>query len=229
LILIIDKYFMLYRLIAKIFDTNWLAQWHLNHRAGDRGMFVCRGRVQLSLGADVLIRSPNRVCYIGIPLLGKSTPINDTTVIALDTKAIVSLDGATIGRGVKLSVGSGATLAIGNNSYINDGSRIAAQNSIAIGQNCAISFGVTIMDDDGHGFGLPPYSAPIAIEDNVWIGCNVTILKGVTIGKGSVVAAGAVVTKSCPPHSLLAGVPARVIKQGVDWSDASRIQQLTEK
>ena len=81
--------------------------------------------------------------------------------------------------------------------------------------------GVTIIDDDGHGFGEPPYSAPIVIEDDVWIGCNVTILKGVTIGKGSVVAVGAVVNKSCPSHSLLAGIPSRVVRESVYWTDKS--------
>ena len=52
----------------------------------------------------------------------------------------------------------------------------------------------------------------MVIEDGCWIGANVTILKGVTIGRGSVVAAGAVVTRSCPPYSIVGGVPARVIK-----------------
>ena len=52
----------------------------------------------------------------------------------------------------------------------------------------------------------------MVIEDGCWIGANVTILKGVTIGRGSVVAAGAVVTRSCPPYSIIGGVPARVIK-----------------
>ena len=55
-------------------------------------------------------------------------------------------------------------------------------------------------------------SAPIRIEDKVWIGMDVLILKGVTIGEGSVVAARSVVTKSIPPYSLVAGNPARVVK-----------------
>lgn len=59
---------------------------------------------------------------------------------------------------------------------------------------------------------LPENDAPVVIEDDVWIGANVTILKGVTIGHGSVVAAGAVVTKSCPPYSIIAGVPAKILK-----------------
>lgn len=57
-----------------------------------------------------------------------------------------------------------------------------------------------------------PYDAPVVIEDDVWTGANVTILKGVTIGRGSVVAAGAVVTKSFPPYSIIGGVPARLLK-----------------
>ena len=54
---------------------------------------------------------------------------------------------------------------------------------------------------------------PVTIEDDVWVGANAVILPGVTIGNHCVVAAGAVVTKDVPPHSLVAGVPAKVIKQ----------------
>lgn len=59
---------------------------------------------------------------------------------------------------------------------------------------------------------LPENDAPIVIEDGVWRGANVTILKGVTIGRGSIVAAGAVVTQSCAPYSIIGGVPAKLIK-----------------
>lgn len=52
----------------------------------------------------------------------------------------------------------------------------------------------------------------VIIEGDNWIGINVTILQGVTIGRGSVIAAGAVVTRSCPPYSIIGGVPARVLK-----------------
>ena len=59
---------------------------------------------------------------------------------------------------------------------------------------------------------LPDNDKEVIIEDDIWIGANVTILMGVTIGRGSVVAAGAVVHKSCPPYSIVGGIPAKLIK-----------------
>lgn len=59
---------------------------------------------------------------------------------------------------------------------------------------------------------LPENDKEVVIEDEVWVGANVTILMGVTIGRGSVVAAGAVVNKSCPPYSIVGGLPAKVLK-----------------
>ena len=59
---------------------------------------------------------------------------------------------------------------------------------------------------------------PIIIGNHVWIGMNVTILKGVRIGDGAIVAAGAVVTKDVPENTLVGGVPARVLKTDISWS-----------
>jgi acetyltransferase-like isoleucine patch superfamily enzyme len=56
------------------------------------------------------------------------------------------------------------------------------------------------------------FGHPIRIEDDCWIGGNVTILPGVTIGRGCTVGAGAVVTKSLPPYSVALGAPAKVVK-----------------
>ena len=57
----------------------------------------------------------------------------------------------------------------------------------------------------------------IVVGDNVWIGGRAIILKGVIIGDGAVVAAGAVVTRNVPPRTIVAGVPARVIRENVSW------------
>jgi tetrahydrodipicolinate N-succinyltransferase len=207
----------------RLLELNPLAEWTLARQCNSKGMFLCRGKTQLSLHPTAVIKLPNQKTYIGIPIQGNTTPKNTVTVISVESNGSLSLNGATIGRGAILAVGISASLDIANGSYITGGSRVLSQNSITIGKNCAISWGVTIMDDDGHGFGPPPYSAPIVIEDNVWIGCNVTILKGVTIGAGSVVAAGAVVTRSCAPQSLIGGVPARVIRENIQWTDQARI------
>ena len=59
---------------------------------------------------------------------------------------------------------------------------------------------------------LPENDETVKIEDDVWIGANVTILKGVTIGRGAVIAAGSVVTKSILPYSIAGGIPAKHIK-----------------
>ena len=112
-------------------------------------------------------------------------------------------------------------LAIGDNTYINPNSIIIAHNEITIGDNCAISWKCQIMDTDMHHLVIDgkayPNSLPIKIGDNVWVGSGCTILKGVTIGNGAVVAAGSVVTKNVASKTLVGGVPARVLKEYVEW------------
>jgi acetyltransferase-like isoleucine patch superfamily enzyme len=107
-------------------------------------------------------------------------------------------------------------------SYMNAGSQIRCMENIKIGNGCAIGRNVMIMDFDAHNITYSDgtknsITKPIVIEDNVWIGAGCTILKGVTIGKGAVIGAGSVVTKDVPSNAIVAGVPARVIKQNVKW------------
>ena len=107
---------------------------------------------------------------------------------------------------------------------IGDHTRIGLHNTIigpvTIGCHVNLAQGITVtalnhnfeasdkrIDEQGVS------TTPITIEDDIWIGANAVILPGVTIGNHSVVAAGAVVTKNVPPHSLVAGVPAKIIKQ----------------
>lgn len=59
---------------------------------------------------------------------------------------------------------------------------------------------------------LPENDQDVVIEGDNWIGINVTVLSGVTVGRGSVIASGAVLNKSCPPYSIVGGVPAKVLK-----------------
>ena len=114
----------------------------------------------------------------------------------------------------KIFVSRGATLRIGNNSRIN-GAHISVSTGVEIGDNVRIGPNVVIMDDDFHDAAShfsPGKTAAIRIGDNVWIAMGAMVLKGVTIGEGAAVAAGAVVTKDVAPYTLVAGVPAKLIK-----------------
>jgi acetyltransferase-like isoleucine patch superfamily enzyme len=63
----------------------------------------------------------------------------------------------------------------------------------------------------------------VVVEDDVWIGAGAIITDGVRIGQGAVVAAGAVVSKNVPPHTLVGGIPARVLKE-IDGSDQATLR-----
>ena len=106
---------------------------------------------------------------------------------------------------------------------IGDHTRIGLHNTIIgpveIGSHVNLAQGITVtalnhnFDDTQKRIDEQGVSTnPVTIEDDVWVGANAVILPGVTIGNHCVVAAGAVVTKDVPPHSLVAGVPAKVIK-----------------
>ena len=118
----------------------------------------------------------------------------------------------------EFEVGTGAVLDIGSQTFINYGCSIAAKKLIRIGPRCNIGSHVIIMDNDFHSvdpehrLDVPP-SAPIILEENVWIGVRAIVLPGVTIGAGSVVAAGSVVTRDVPPRTLVGGLPAKVIRE----------------
>ncbi|WP_410772132.1 sugar O-acetyltransferase [Fontibacillus sp. BL9] len=110
----------------------------------------------------------------------------------------------------------GKNITIGKNVFFNTGCSFQDRGGITIGDGTAIGMNVTIATLN-HGLSLETrnttYSSPVIIGENVWIGSNATILPGVTIGSNSVVAAGAVVTKDVPENTVVAGVPAKVIKK----------------
>jgi acetyltransferase-like isoleucine patch superfamily enzyme len=122
-----------------------------------------------------------------------------------------------------------AVVVIGKRVFFNG--RIVAAQQVEIGDDVMVSWGVTLVDHNSHSLAFSQRSqdvlnvwagtkdwdnvkiSPIKIESKVWIGFDAIILKGVTIGEGSVVGAGAVIAKDVPPWTVVAGNPARVIKE----------------
>lgn len=136
-------------------------------------------------------------------------------------------------RGILEIQRKGGEIYISDRCYIGEYTRIWAAQSITIGNDVLIAHNVNIFDNDTHPIDFMERrvdaeniifngkrenfstlkSAPVVIGDDAWIGCNSIILKGVSIGKGAIVAAGSVVTKDVEPFTLVAGNPAKVVKQ----------------
>lgn len=127
----------------------------------------------------------------------------------------------SIGPGVNIIAKDKARLSIGENTYFTSDSHIEAVDSIVIGSDCAISWGVTIIDNNHHKvitkIQKEEIDTNLVIGNHVWIGCNVTILKGTEIGNNCIVAAGSVVKGVFSDNMLIAGNPAKVVKEEVNW------------
>lgn len=111
-------------------------------------------------------------------------------------------------------------LRIGPSCYFGPDVLLDLSDVISLGSHVSLSPRVTILTHADPGTGgyleqhfYPSMTAPVHIEDDVWVGAGAVLLPGVRIGTGSVVAAGAVVTRDVAPQTVVAGVPARVVKQ----------------
>jgi acetyltransferase-like isoleucine patch superfamily enzyme len=149
--------------------------------------------------------------------VGKLVSVNNKPIIIND--GIIELqDEVRVWSSIvrtKLYTGKNGKLIVGKNSRLN-GVHIDARILVQIGENVRIAPYTIILDSDFHDTKdhfADGESKPVIIEDNVWLATRCTILKGVRIGKGSVVASGAVVTKDVPPACIVAGIPARIVKQ----------------
>ncbi len=110
----------------------------------------------------------------------------------------------------------GSRLCIGQ-GFAMTGGVLCAERSIHIGDGVTVGANCTIVDTDFHTAGRAAHlsqgaSAPVVIEDGVFIGMHALVLKGVHIGADSVIGAGSVVTKDVPPGVIVAGNPARVVR-----------------
>jgi acetyltransferase-like isoleucine patch superfamily enzyme len=125
---------------------------------------------------------------------------------------------------------AGAAITIGERTFIGS-STLASACQIDIGDDVLVSWGVTIVDHDSHAIEFAGRARdvemwyrgekdwtnvamkPVLVQDRAWIGFGATVLKGISVGEGAVIAAQSVVTKDVDPWTVVAGNPARVIRQ----------------
>ena len=199
------------------------AVWAIGARLRDAvltRLWQLRGRIALhALG----VTGAHGVTYYGMPVVsrvaGSSIELGPRVVLCSHPR----FTALGVARPVVLrTLNASASICIGADVGISGGV-ICAALSVRIGDRCLLGADVQITDTDFHA--LAPAnrrfekraesiaSAPVVIEENVFLGAGVRVLKGVRIGRNSVVGAGSVVTRDIPSDVIAAGVPARVIRQ----------------
>jgi len=173
-----------------------------------------RGRATCRTGSNVKLMPSARIRNI----LGKTENI--------------SIGAHSIIQGELLLFAHGGKISIGDWSYIGEGSRIWSASEISIGHRVLISHNVNILDNlthpisarerheqfraialSGHPHDISLNEKSVCLHDDVWVGAGAHILKGVTVGEGAIIGAGSVVTKDVPAWTIVAGNPAKVIRE----------------
>lgn len=206
-----------------------LSAWDLIRIMASKGVCLLRGTLCLMRfkhaifpifsGRNVRIRFADRITS------GACLTLQDDVMINALSKG-----GVVFGRNVTLCKGTtidctgvirelGESLVVGDYVGMSEGCFIQVRGPVKIGSHVMFGPGVSIFSEN-HCFDdpnkrlteQPTLRKGVVIEDNVWVGAKAIILDGVTVGTGSIVAAGCVVTKDVSPHSVVAGVPGKVIK-----------------
>lgn len=159
----------------------------------------------------VIIAESAKISNLNVSIQGD----NNTLIIDADARIMGPCNISLEGNGI---------IHIGKNSGVRGVNFLAKSGKIIIGELVMFSYGINIRNNDSHRIfylvnqgEIINTPKDIVIGNHVWIGMNVTILKGVTIGDNSILALGAVVTKSCPPHCIMAGNPAKIVKTDICW------------
>jgi acetyltransferase-like isoleucine patch superfamily enzyme len=174
-------------------------------------------------------------------LLGRPTGVLHRTVQVASCARIVNIGGPderitvgarTVIKGELLVFRHGGRIEIGQWSFVGEGTRIWSGASIVVGDRVMISHQVNILDNlthpmsaaarhahfreivtTGHPAHIDLGDQPVYIEDDAWVAAGASVLRGVRVGRGAVVGTGAVVTHDVPPFCVVAGNPARVIRE----------------
>jgi acetyltransferase-like isoleucine patch superfamily enzyme len=167
-------------------------------------------------------------------LLSKGAVIYPSAVVdnIQGNKSLIRVGTNSHVLGQLLIFAHGGEIEIGNDCYIGESTKIWSAKKIHIGNRVLISHNVNIFDSlthpisaserhqqflkivsEGHPKRVDLSEAPVFIHDDVWVGAMSIVLKGITIGEGAIVGAGSVVTKDVPPWTIVAGNPAKIIRE----------------
>jgi len=156
----------------------------------------------------------------------------EATIVNMRGSESIRIGAFTHIRGELLTFSHGGEIHIGEYCYIGENSKLWSAGRIHVGDRVLIAHAVTILDNlthplsasarhnhfrhiisNGHPQAVNLDEQPVEIGDDVWIGCMSVILRGVTIGQGAIIGAGSVVTSSVPPWTIVAGNPAKIIRE----------------
>jgi len=190
------------------------------------------GYVIYTMGNAVFDIHPTAKIVIKAPFLYGNNPVKGLrmpTCLRMEANTTLEIHNGPLTRygqgpynlryGAYIEIVNGGKLIMGQGAA-NVGLTIMCAKEVTIGNGVRIGRNVSIRDWNGpHVIMNSHYRnhAPVHIGDHVWLCSGCTIMPGVTVGEGSVVAANATVTKDVPPHSLVGGSPAKVIKENIEW------------
>lgn len=226
----IKPYYRLYSALGRSLPSYWKS-YRLNHRKNTSSDFksgnimLCDRRVALDIHPSAKIDVKAPFTYGAVPVKGMWVP----TCLKMGPNTTFEVHGGPLTRygrgayllkyGAYIEIVNGGKLTMGQGAC-NVGLTVMCAKEVTIGNGVRIGRNVSIRDWNGpHVIINDRYvnHAPVHIEDHVWLCTGCSIMPGVTIGEGSVVAAGSIVTHSVPPRSLVAGTPAKVIKENIEW------------
>ena len=198
--------------LRQAFRGAFVRTWWWSLRLGSRAVRIYPG-LHMHVGTSARVTGDGQlelgIAWPGLPCRRSAFKLGESAQLEL-------LGGMQVYSDCLITVAPGATLSLAS-GYANYGLRLECYRSVRIGYGVAIGPEVMIRDSDNHSVDGKPSTAPVVIGNHVWIGARAIILKGVTIGDGAVIAAGAVVSRDVPAGALAGGVPARVIREGVQW------------
>ena len=228
------------KLLKQYMKLGWQLGWHprawvnfmkVNFRKNTQSDFKS-GNYIFTKRSAVFDLHPTARIIVDAPFVFGNNPVRGLTMptcLRMEKGTTLTIHGGPLTRygngpynlryGAYIEIVNGGNLVIGQGAA-NVGLTIMCAKEVTIGNGVRIGRNVSIRDWNGpHVIVTPTYRnhAPVHIGDYVWLCSGCTIMPGVTIGEGSVVAANATVTRDVPPHVLVGGSPAKVLKENVEW------------